>query len=167
MLNQINASTSQATDVKKHLAPVPQALKDALSQLQLENNQLVVENDKKVDQIGPPDLDKPDLHLNSMTDKDKLRLALHKRESLQSNMLHEQHDTNDNKKSVAVKLDEAVFVNGNSDKALDSQTQKILKNAISDGSIIKEQSSTDKISISKESKVLSSTASSTEQSMIG
>ncbi|RZQ53028.1 hypothetical protein C1E23_11315, partial [Pseudoalteromonas phenolica] len=60
LLAQIQASSSQSTEVKQHLAPVPKALKDVLSQFQSEDNKLSALVDKKVDEIAPPDLDGAD-----------------------------------------------------------------------------------------------------------
>jgi len=56
LLAQIQASTSQTTDVKQHLAPVPKALKDVLSQFDSSKEVLPVNTEKKIDKISPPDL---------------------------------------------------------------------------------------------------------------
>ncbi|TLX45910.1 hypothetical protein C1E24_16660 [Pseudoalteromonas phenolica] len=56
LLAQIQASTSQTTDVKQHLAPVPKALKDVLSQFDSSKAALPVNTEKEADKISPPDL---------------------------------------------------------------------------------------------------------------
>ncbi|MFY8300313.1 flagellar hook-length control protein FliK [Pseudoalteromonas sp. SS15] len=56
LLAQIQASTSQTTDVKQHLAPVPKALKDVLTQFDSSKDALPVNTEKKADKISPPDL---------------------------------------------------------------------------------------------------------------
>ena len=71
LLAQIQASSSQSTEVKQHLAPVPKALKDVLSQFQSEDNKLSALVDKKVDEIAPPDLDGAD-KLSADTKEPKL-----------------------------------------------------------------------------------------------
>ena len=71
LLAQIQASSSQSTEVKQHLAPVPKALKDVLSQFQDEDNKLSTLVDKKVDEIAPPDLDGAD-KLSADTKEPKL-----------------------------------------------------------------------------------------------
>ena len=56
LLAQIQASTAQTTDVKQHLAPVPKALKDVLTQFDSSKEVLPVNTEKKADKISPPDL---------------------------------------------------------------------------------------------------------------
>jgi flagellar hook-length control protein FliK len=57
LLAQIEASNSQKTEVKQHLAPVSKALKDVLSQYLNSEEQVTVKSDKKIDTIVPPNLD--------------------------------------------------------------------------------------------------------------
>jgi len=57
LLAQIEASNSQKTEVKQHLAPVSKALKDVLSQYLNSEDQVTVKSDKKIDTIVPPNLD--------------------------------------------------------------------------------------------------------------
>jgi flagellar hook-length control protein FliK len=56
LLAQIQASNSQVTDVKQHLAPVPKALKDVLSLYQGKDEVVENKGDKKIDNIAPPAL---------------------------------------------------------------------------------------------------------------
>ena len=56
LLAQIQASTAQTTDVKQHLAPVPKALKDVLTQFDRSKEVLPVNTEKEADKISPPDL---------------------------------------------------------------------------------------------------------------
>ena len=56
LLAQIQASTAQTTDVKQHLAPVPKALKDVLTQFDRSKEVLPVNTEKEADEISPPDL---------------------------------------------------------------------------------------------------------------
>lgn len=56
LLAQIQASNSQTTDVKQHLAPVPKALKDVLSLYQGKDEVVENKGDKKIDNIAPPAL---------------------------------------------------------------------------------------------------------------
>ncbi|TMO57502.1 flagellar hook-length control protein FliK [Pseudoalteromonas phenolica] len=56
LLAQIQASNSQTTDVKQHLAPVPKALKDVFSQFDGSKEKVPTELEKKIDKISPPGL---------------------------------------------------------------------------------------------------------------